>query len=177
MRLPAEGDRSQFDAFLRAAIDATAKLAAEVGAAANAVADLPGEHYIHWWGRDADLVADILGLGDDHRVYLPNGQQAQVVLDAMKGFCVGRDHKHGQLRHRRTVAVITLAYAGHIYRFPYDFGNEYPEDSARFMWTDGNYGCDCNRALFIAEYCDPEFPEMDCGDEIAVLDLQVEFRP
>jgi hypothetical protein len=138
---------------------------------------IPTEHYVTWWGRDEQLVADILGCGDERHFYTRSQVQAEAALEAMRPFCVMHVHETGNLTHRRTVAVITLAYKGHVYRFPYDFGLEYPSDSARFMWTDGNYGCDCNRADFIRDYCDPDFPELPCGDEIKLLDLQVEFRP
>lgn len=46
---------------------------------------------------------------------------------------------------------------------------------AHSMWTDGNYGCDCNRSAFIAELSfDPgadDFPELPCGQTIALIQL------
>jgi hypothetical protein len=35
-----------------------------------------------------------------------------------------------------------------------------------FWWTDGNFGCDCNRHLEFerAEGCSPEFAEAVCGE-------------
>ena len=44
------------------------------------------------------------------------------------------------------------------------------DDMGRFMWTDGNYSCDCNRALFHARARGvPEPPNPPCGDERFVL--------
>lgn len=39
-------------------------------------------------------------------------------------------------------------------------------DEAGFIWTDGNYGCDCNRYLFFerAHGRDPDFDDGECGD-------------
>lgn len=38
------------------------------------------------------------------------------------------------------------------------------EDSLEYLWTEGNYGCDCNRAKFFA-WADNEKPpeETECG--------------
>lgn len=33
-----------------------------------------------------------------------------------------------------------------------------------FMWTDGNYGCDCNRALFFARAAGEEDADVPCGN-------------
>ncbi len=41
------------------------------------------------------------------------------------------------------------------------------EDLGEFMWTDGNYSCDCNRALFHARargVPDPSETDLVCGD-------------
>lgn len=43
-----------------------------------------------------------------------------------------------------------------------------------FMWTEGNFGCDCNKSLFIQRQCDDDFPDRDCGDDIALVSLVAE---
>ena len=46
--------------------------------------------------------------------------------------------------------------------------NELPwEDHCDFMWTEGNFSCDCNRHLFFerASGRDPDLSEGECGDE------------
>ena len=44
------------------------------------------------------------------------------------------------------------------------------EDGGQFMWTEGNYACDCNRALFHARARGvPEPSNPPCGDERFVL--------
>lgn len=55
-----------------------------------------------------------------------------------------------------------------------DFSDDDPEWSAQqaaeWMFNEGNYACDCNRSLFINEYCDKDFPDMDCGDTIELIE-------
>lgn len=36
-------------------------------------------------------------------------------------------------------------------------------DAADFLWSEGNYACDCNRALFFYNW-GPESEDRDCGD-------------
>lgn len=35
-----------------------------------------------------------------------------------------------------------------------------------FMWADGNYACDCNRALFFARAGNEPDVDIDCGDSM-----------
>jgi hypothetical protein len=37
-----------------------------------------------------------------------------------------------------------------------------------YQWADGNYGCDCNRSLFL--YGDDETKHLPCGDDVIALD-------
>ena len=41
--------------------------------------------------------------------------------------------------------------------YPYPWDGDY-------IWTDGNYGCDCNRALFFGRADGGEGDEADCGE-------------
>ena len=65
---------------------------------------------------------------------------------------------------------VTLRHKEKNYTFIYDWG-KYTEDAADFMFTDGNYACDCNKSIFIKQYCDKNFLKMKCGDEIALIEL------
>ena len=43
-------------------------------------------------------------------------------------------------------------------------------DGSDWLWTEGNYGCDCNRALFFARAFgedETEAEEQECGDGVA----------
>lgn len=39
---------------------------------------------------------------------------------------------------------------------------EWPESDGDFLWSDGNYACDCNRALFFFNW-GPEAEDRHCG--------------
>lgn len=38
------------------------------------------------------------------------------------------------------------------------------QEHSDFMWTEGNYACDCNRAIFFAEAGGEDEPEVTCSD-------------
>lgn len=64
-----------------------------------------------------------------------------------------------KLKHKETVyTIVDDSYT--------DFNH------AEFMWTDGNYNCDCNRSLYIGRQCDKSFPEMTCGEQIELVSLE-----
>jgi hypothetical protein len=76
-----------------------------------------------------------------------------------------------------------LEYEGVRYTIPYDsYPDDYPTHAIYYMWTDGNYGCDCNRLLFIERehgIAVPEDPETGfppCGDTVKLLSLLVDGR-
>ncbi len=70
-----------------------------------------------------------------------------------------------------TIAKMKMIYNGKTYDYEEDFGNAYSEDSAHFMFHDGNYACDCNRSLFLSRKYGVE--EKDCGNEIKLIDFEV----
>lgn len=77
----------------------------------------------------------------------------------------------------RTVAVMVFQYKGQKYPLEYDFGVGYEERMARFMFEDGNYSCDCNRATFLSEKFQV-FNDVDgCGEEIEMLSFHCEYHP
>ena len=79
--------------------------------------------------------------------------------------------QEGEFTHKRTVFVGVFVYKGEEFILHDDFGYEYPEDSAIFMYTTGNYGCDCNRSLFIRnQHGEDAMPELPCGCEIELKD-------
>lgn len=86
------------------------------------------------------------------------------------------DIQYGYMSHKRTIFVGTLKYQEKEYIIHFDFGYEFPEEQAIFMFEDGNYSCDCNKSLFIQrEYGEHVIPELNCGDEIELLDYHFEY--
>ncbi|HKL13128.1 MAG TPA: hypothetical protein VJ907_05930, partial [Halanaerobiales bacterium] len=45
-------------------------------------------------------------------------------------------------------------------------------DTARYIWTEGNYSCDCNRAGFLG--FDEDF---DCGEDIELIEYVMTYQP
>lgn len=75
--------------------------------------------------------------------------------------------------------IITLKYRKKRYSFCNQFStfstNKYGWEArylAEWMYTEGNYGCDCNKSNFIRYSCDGKFPKMSCGDKIKLLSIR-----
>lgn len=76
----------------------------------------------------------------------------------------------------RTIAKMILVYKGVDYPFEYDFGYGYPEESAGYMFFDGNYSCDCNLSSFIIQkYPNANVDELECGEQIQIKDFEIEY--
>lgn len=86
-----------------------------------------------------------------------------------------RDVKEGYLTHKRTIACMDLVYKNKTYHIEYDFGYEYEEESAEFMFFEGNYSCDCNLSSFIQDQCDKDFEELNCGYEIEIENFEIKY--
>ena len=52
------------------------------------------------------------------------------------------------------------------YNEPYD---DYPND---FMWSEGNYSCDCNRHLFFQRAKNEDEDNAECGDDLYSVNLK-----
>lgn len=48
------------------------------------------------------------------------------------------------------------------------------DGSSDFLWSDGNYACDCNRALFFARAVGEEDPNRKCGDDAFAVRILAE---
>ena len=60
------------------------------------------------------------------------------------------------------IAIITDRVTGQVAR--HDIGHPW-EDIDGYMWSDGNYGCDCNRSLFFARARGEDDAEHEeCGE-------------
>jgi hypothetical protein len=78
-----------------------------------------------------------------------------------------------------TIFVGTFRYQDKefILRFNFEI-KDYPEDAAIWMFTEGNYSCDCNRSLFIRrQFGEDAIPELPCGDTIKLLNYYIEHKP
>lgn len=77
--------------------------------------------------------------------------------------------------------VATLEYIGKQYTVRQTYTNP-EEDGVLFHWTDGNYGCDCNRKLFMSD-ADADFPDepdengwFPCGETVKLVGLTLDGK-
>lgn len=106
----------------------------------------------------------------DLQAYLNNLKKIEQDLSA---FSLATTISEGRDVRYKTIAKIDFLYEGKSYPFEYDFGYAYPVDSARFMFEDGNYGCDCNRSSFLQDQYGDTFPELECGNKIEMVNLEI----
>lgn len=83
----------------------------------------------------------------------------------------------GDFARYSTVAKLKFGYNNAVYYLDFDFGPAYPFSGAIFMFTEGNYSCDCNRSLFLKKKYPEAFPnELPCGNKIELLRISVVYE-
>jgi hypothetical protein len=55
-------------------------------------------------------------------------------------------------------------------------GLDWTEEGSDYMWSEGNYACDCNRALFFARAAGEPDPDRPCGDSAFGVRILVDGR-
>lgn len=49
---------------------------------------------------------------------------------------------------KKTIAHVKLKYNNVVFKLTYNFGYEYPDEAALYMWEEGNYSCDAIGVYF-----------------------------
>lgn len=143
-----------------------------------------GPYLLTFWGRDAEKVrtATSLKSGDSYFEWFDSDEQRQQRVFELElyrscGYAlVVEAREQGSHTKLRTIYIGVYAYAGKQWILHQDFGYGYPLASAEFMFTDGNYACDCNVTIFLHEqYPDAsEFAgEPKCGSNIKLITFVV----
>ena len=141
------------------------------------------EYMAHIWGgvwnKDANPnIEQDLGIKEGYH-YFKTEEERDRFLKLIKQYSsqgLVWDLREGKMTHKRTIFVADLKYKDMVYTIHCDFGYEYPEEEAIFMFEDGNYSCDCNRSLIIQdEYGENAIDELDCGEEIEMLNYHLEY--
>lgn len=140
------------------------------------------EYMVHIWGgawnHDANpSIEKDLGIKEGYHYFSNEEDKNNFIskLQLYRHLGLMTDIKYGEMSHKDTIALIDFKYNNEIYSIEYNFGKEYEEESARFMFYDGNYSCDCNRSLFINKKYE-NFPDMSCGDNIEMVSFRIEYR-
>lgn len=142
-------------------------------------------YLIKFWGAGAKEFAELHphedSKRDEHNTYYYWFEAQAEVKDFKKKAqsfpkIIVTDKGEGFIRSR-TIAKMILVYKGVGYPFEYDFGYGYPEESADYMFFDGNYSCDCNLSSFILQkYPDADLGELKCGEQIEIKNFEIEYK-
>lgn len=143
------------------------------------------EYMVHIWGgawnRDANpSIEKDLGIKSGYHYFQTEAaknefcSQLNNPIYRSQGLMI--DEKYGIMKHKRTIFVGTFKYKEKEFIVHYDFGNEYPEEDAVYMFEEGDDSCDCNRSLFIQrEYGVDAIPTLNCGNEIKMSEYHFEY--
>lgn len=126
------------------------------------------EYFLHIWGGAIPTLEKLYGIKEEYYWFKTFEERRKFINKIRKHSKLGLaiDTEEGEMTHKRTIAEMDLLYyKDKIYHIKYDFGYEYPEDAARFMFFEGNYSCACNLSSFIQDQCDENFPDLECYDE------------
>lgn len=139
-------------------------------------------HLCFWGSIESDGYASQKLGTEDRDFWFETAEERDQFQQRVNDLAVAADRmvvfntSEGPLCTKRTVAVMVLIVDGKDYDLEYDFGFGYSADSAYWMFHEGNYGCDCNRSLFLHRRY-PEVKEREeCGEEIVMKSFKVEHR-
>jgi len=142
-----------------------------------------GEYYLTFWGEIENDGLATAKFGAERNYWFETQEERDIfranvsMFAKAAGKIVCFSEADGPLALKRTIAKMTLVYGAQRYPYEYDFGYGYEAYGAEYMFFDGNYGCDCNRSLFLQRaYPDAGIPELGCGEEIAIEGFEIEYR-
>jgi hypothetical protein len=64
---------------------------------------------------------------------------------------------------------------GKTYTFVSDFWDGWEKEVVEYDIEEGNRACDCAIADMLREYCDKDFPELNCGSDPNIQLIEMEF--
>lgn len=138
---------------------------------------------LHFWGEimNDNLIEKEIGIKGNY-LWFPSkkerydGKKILKQIADRHNVCIVFSEENGEHVKKKTIAVAVYEYGGKIYQIEKDFGYGFPPDTARYMFEDGNYSCDCNVSIFIHEKY-PEFDEIyECGNSIVMKKLDIVYR-
>lgn len=137
-------------------------------------------YHLYYWGEvcNSDIINKAIGVSCQDFFFASKEERMafKAKLKAIADFnrvCIMFAEHDGPNAIKRTIAKMVMQLPdGREVPFEYDFGYGYEAESAKYMFMDGNYACDCNRSLFLHK-SHPEIQEMDCGDNIILKDFAV----
>ncbi len=116
------------------------------------------EYYLGFWGEieNDNLIERELGINEKDFWFSSFKERAEFkeklksVADK-HGVVIAFKQEQGEQVRLRTLARMTMVMPdGKEYQYTEDFGYAYEPDSARYLFEEGNYSCDCNRIELIS---------------------------
>jgi hypothetical protein len=144
-------------------------------------------YLLHAWGGfwNDGLGAKLLGT-DAHFFWFDSATEREIARSYINALAFVQERQDqrtvvfseadGPGADTRTVAVMELELDRNRYPFVFDFGYGYPEESAYYMFLEGNYACDCNLSLFLSQSITNVRP-YECGHRIAIHNFEVRQEP
>lgn len=120
--------------------------------------------------------------------YFTSPQDRQEYLEKMQS--VEREHNCARLvnsffqsnyKNNRLFAKVTVDFQDKEYTFEYDFGVSTEENTAIYIFEEGNYSCDCNLIRFLDRNFDmgmteDQVQEYKCGETIKLVNLELYWK-
>ena len=97
----------------------------------------------------------------------------QIEKELSANMLVSKRYEGRHVRYK-TIANMKMKYAGKVYAYKHDFGYAFPIQSAKDMFEEDDYICDCNRSLFLNRLYGDEVPIMDCGHIIEIVKFKID---
>lgn len=140
----------------------------------------PYEYFLRFWGEieNDNLVEKELGISEknfwfSNKIARANFKKKLLDFAIKHGLIIAFAEYEGKTVRFKTIANIKYEYEEKEYNITYDFNYGYPEESALYMFEEGNFSCDCNVSTFIHEKY-PEFLEQDhCGQDILLKEITI----
>lgn len=138
------------------------------------------EYHLMYWGQvqNDKWVERDLGITGNDFWFSTNKEREDFKarlesVASSHGVIIAFSEHDGTDVRKRTVARMTFVLPdGRSLPFEYDFGYGYGVESAEYMFTEGNYACDCNISGFLADRY-PGIEKMECGDIIRLDSIAV----
>lgn len=138
--------------------------------------------HVGYWGEVAQSQAfldEIRNAGKDN--WFASQEDAMLFLDRLKdaafnldlnlAYTIDLDEKP---YHRLIATMDLIVPSGERVEYAYDFGHCYDVEAAEYMFSEGNYACDCNRSRCIGEAL-PDFKELECGETIEMENFKTAY--
>ena len=130
-------------------------------------------YHVKYWGSAESIIKAALGT-EEQDFWFATDIERLLFIDMLQRLACGHQliyvcHEGEDVDKETSATVILELPTGQSRRYIMNFGYGYPEGIAEYMWTEGNYACDCNRSLFLGLV-----PEWNCGDAIKLKSIKVE---